>query len=131
MSPSSPEGVVEGMLGHAAAGRWDDLADVVGEDFVIVEPNSLPYGGSHRGLDGYVELMRQIGELFELEFEPLRLHALDEVTVLLQMRVTFTARSSGRAVTLQVVELLEVEHERVRRSEVYLSDTAALLQTLA
>ena len=28
------------MLGHAAAGRWDDLANVLAEDFVVVEPDS-------------------------------------------------------------------------------------------
>jgi hypothetical protein len=130
MNPISPEGVVEQMLGHAAAGRWDDLAHVLAEDFVIVEPDSLPYGGSHRGHDGYVKLMQQIGELFDLEFEPLRLHALDEGTVLLHMRVTFSARGSANAVTLPVLELLDVEHGRVKRSEVYLSDTAALLRAL-
>lgn len=130
MNRTSPEGVVEQMLGHAAAGRWDDLADVLAEDFVIVEPDSLPYGGEHRGLDGYVKLMHEIRKLFELEFEPRSLHALDERTVVLHMNVTFTARHSGRAVTLPVLELLEVENGRVKRSEVYLSDTAALHQTL-
>jgi hypothetical protein len=131
MSPTSPEGVVEQLLGHAAAGRWAELADVVAEDFVIVEPESLPYGGEHHGLDGYVKLLRQIGNLFELEFEPRGLHALDELTVLLRMNVTFTARRTARSVNLAVLELIDVQHGRVKRSEVYLSDTAALLETLA
>jgi hypothetical protein len=32
----------------------------------IVEPDSLPYGGTHRGATVYVALMQRIGELFEL-----------------------------------------------------------------
>jgi ketosteroid isomerase-like protein len=103
---------------------------VLGEDFVIVEPDSLPYGGTHRGVDGYVSLMRQIGGLFELAFEPQGLYAVDDTTVLLRMQVSFTARSTGRSITLRVVEVLEVAEGRVRRSEVFLADTAALLDTL-
>jgi ketosteroid isomerase-like protein len=123
-------GVVERMLGHAANGRWDALRDVLADDFVIVEPDSLPYGGSHEGIDGYVALMREIGELFELAFEPRGLYAVDETTVLLRMQVTFSARTTGHSVTLPVVEVLEVAGGRVRRSEVFLANTAALLATL-
>ena len=123
-------GVVEQMLGHAAHGRWEALDDLLDKDFEIVEPYSLPYGGTHHRLDGYVALMAQIAELFELAFEPGGAYALDDHNVLLRMHVTFAARSTGRSVRLRVVELLEVVGGRVRRSEVFLSDTAALLATL-
>ena len=124
-------GVVEQMLDHAAAGRWDALSDVLDEQFTIVEPASLPYGGAHHGIDGYVALMKQIASTFQLEFEPHGLYALDERKVLLHMDVTFAARTTGKRVRLPVVELLEVARSRVRRSEVFLSDTAALLATLS
>jgi ketosteroid isomerase-like protein len=130
MSAEDLTGVVERMLGHAAAGRWEALADLLAEDFVIVEPDSLPYGGVHRGVDGYVALMQRIGRLFELEFEPRGHYALDDTTVLQRMDVTFSARSTGRAVKLPVLEILHVFGGRVRRSEVFLADTAALLATL-
>jgi ketosteroid isomerase-like protein len=122
--------VVERMLDHAAHGRWDALPDVVDEHFEIVEPDSLPYGGTHHGVEGYIALMQEIGSLFELAFEPQGVHALDDRTVVLRMNVTFTARSTARSVTQRVVELLDVQRGRVRRSEVFLADTAALLATL-
>jgi hypothetical protein len=50
--------------------------------------------------------------------------------VLLEMDVTFTARNTRRAVTLGVIERLWVRHGRVARSDVFLSDSAALLATL-
>jgi hypothetical protein len=124
-------GVVEQMLGHAAAGRWPALADVLDEQFTILEPASLPYGGAHSGVDGYITLMKQIMAMFELEFHAHDLYALDERRVLLHMDVTFTARCTGKHVKLPVVELLEVAGARVRRSEVFISDTAAVLATLS
>ena len=119
------------MLDHAANGRWRALEDVLDDQFEIVEPDSLPYGGTHHGLSGYRTLMQQISTLFELAFEPRGLYALDETTVVVRMNVTFNARSTGRSVKLRVVEVLKVVRGRVRRSEVFLADTAALLATLA
>ena len=48
---------VKRMLDHAVHARWDPLHTVLAEDFVIVEPDSLPYGGSHHGVDGYRALL--------------------------------------------------------------------------
>ena len=124
-------GVVEQMLDHAANGRWEALEHVLDERFVIVEPDSLPYAGSHHGVGGYVALMQRIGELFELAFELQGVYALDVASVVLRMLVTFTARGTGRSIQLRVIEVLEVANGRVCRSEVFLADTAALLETLA
>jgi SnoaL-like domain len=131
MSTQAITGVVEQMLDHAANARWQALEDVLDPAFEIIEPDSLPYGGTHRGVDGYIALLRQIGELFELAFEPQGLYALDDTTVLLLMNVTFTARRTAKSLQLKVVEVLDVVCGRVHRSEVFLADSAALLATLA
>jgi uncharacterized protein len=123
--------VVEQMLDHASNAPWPELDDLLSPDFEIVEPGSLPYGGVHRGVHGYVALMQTIDALFELSFEPQRLIALDDADVLLRMTVTFTARTTGRSARLRVLELLRVDDGRVQRSEVFLDDTAELLATLA
>ena len=84
---NSVAGVVERMLDHAAHGRWDALPEVLDEHFEFVEPDSLPYGGTHHGVDGYVALMKEIGSLFELAFEPEGGRALDDRTAVLRMNV--------------------------------------------
>ena len=123
-------GVVGQMLDHAANGRWDELRDVLAPSFEITEPDSLPYGGTHHGVDAYVTLMQRIGEIFDLKFAPDGLHTLSDTKVLLRMHVTFTARATGRRTRLPVLELLTVNDARVTRSHVFISDTAALLRTL-
>ena len=74
-------------------------------------------------------LLQRVGALFELRFEPGPVASAGD-TVVLQMQVTFTARATGRGVTQRVVELLQVRDGRLARSEVFLEDTAALLDTL-
>jgi ketosteroid isomerase-like protein len=122
--------VVETWLHHATNGRWDALRDILDPSFQIIEPDSLPYGGTHHGADGYVALMQRIGDLFDLKFAPHGLHALSDTTVLLRMQVTFTARATGHSTHLPVLELLTVKDARVTRSHIFISDTAALLRTL-
>src|SRR4051794_14820137 len=128
MSVAETTRVVEQMLDHAANGRWDALQELLDPEFEIVEPESLPWGGVHRGVSGYVSLMKEIGELFDLDFQPIGLDALSDQLVVLRMLVTFTARAGDRSVRLPVVELLSVRMGRVTRSEIYISDTARLLE---
>jgi ketosteroid isomerase-like protein len=117
-------------LAAATQERWHELPALLQPDFEIVEPDSLPYGGTHAGVDGYVALMQQIGALFELRFEPGPIAAAGDDRVVLRMQVAFTARTTGRSVTQRVVELFAVRDGRLARSEVFLEDTAALLSTL-
>jgi hypothetical protein len=50
--------------------------------------------------------MQHIGDLFELRFDPDRLDMVSADTVVLRMDVTFTARATGKSVSLPVVEVL-------------------------
>jgi ketosteroid isomerase-like protein len=122
--------LIERLLDAAGRQRWDELPSLLAADYEIVEPDSLPYGGTHRGTDGYVALMERIGALFELGFDLDRVDAVGDDIVLVRMDVTFTARSTRRSVAMPVLELLTLRAGRIARSEVFLKDTAALLATL-
>ena len=86
------------LLERVGRQRWEELPPLLSADYEISEPDSLPYGGTHRGADGYVALMQRIGELFDLRFDLDRLDAVDEETVVLRMHVTFTARATRRSI---------------------------------
>jgi ketosteroid isomerase-like protein len=123
--------LVRRLLERVGEQRWEDIPPLLSDDYEIVEPDSLPYGGTHRGAAGYVALIQRIGRLFELQFDLDRLESVGDDTVLLRMVVTFTAHATGRSTSLPVVELLTVRSGRIARSEIFLQDTAALLATLA
>ena len=123
--------LVEQLLERVGQQRWDELPPLLSADYEISEPDSLPYGGTHRGANGDIALMQRIGELLELRFDLDRLDAVDDETIVLPMDVSFTARTTRRSISLAVVELLTVRAGRIARSEVYLKDTAAVLATLS
>src|SRR3954447_17270188 len=111
--------VVEQLLDRVGRQRWDELPPLLTDDYEIVEPDSLPYGGTHRGVAGYVALMRRIGSLFALQFEIAGIDAAGRDKAVLRMVVTFTAHATGRSVAMPVVEVLTLRAGRVARSEVF------------
>ena len=94
----------------------------------LVQPESLPHGGVHHGHDG----VRRAGELAAAHWE----RRVEDITrigcgdhVLLVERQTWTARDTGRSVTLPMIELFSFTDGKISRIEVYV-DTHVVLETL-
>lgn len=122
--------VVERFLAIALGRQFDRLYEVLDQEFVIVEPSSLPYGGEYRGPEGYARFFAALSEVFEITVFEVRALVAEGDRVVMKADVGFRSRSTGREHTLPVLEWLTIAGGKLRRSEVYLQDTAALLQLI-
>jgi len=122
--------LVERFLEVALGQRFDRLPEVLDEEFVIVEPTSLPYGGEYRGPEGYARFFTELTAVFEITAFDVRELVADGDRVVMKAEVGFRSRKTGRGLTMPVLELLEVAGGKLARSEVYFQDTAALLELL-
>ncbi len=96
----------------------------------IEQPASLPHGGWHTGLDGMAAMAERFAAHWERQIvgaEVLGWGADRAVQVTTQ---TWTATATGRAATVDVVELFRVVGGRITEIRVFQQDTAALLATL-
>lgn len=99
-------------------------------DLEVIEPESLPYGGVHRGRDAFAQQV--LGTAAAL----MDIRILDHSTVaagdrvLLRLEFEFTSRASGRTLRLASVELHEVHDGLITRIEVFYQDTKRLLDLL-
>lgn len=50
---SASRNVVERFLSLVRRRQFDRLAEVLDDEFVMIAPDSLPYGGSYKGPAGY------------------------------------------------------------------------------
>jgi hypothetical protein len=57
--------IVQTCLKNAFSGRFDILAPLIADDFVIYEAGGLPFGGVYRGMEGYVACMQGIEKFFK------------------------------------------------------------------
>ena len=93
-------------------------------NIVIYEADSLPYGGTHRGLAGVGALFKKLNEFVE------RFHAKpqqffvsgDDVAALI--RVTGKARSTGESIDMAVMEVWTLENGLATSIRPFYWDTA-------
>ena len=110
----------------AAEARWDELAELVTDDFIVEEAESLPYGGVFRGIDGHRRLMEKLFETWEITAFDIEGVAVAETHATALMTMAATLRRDGRPMTVRICEVLRFEGARIRSVTPYYSDTAAI-----
>lgn len=101
------------------------------EDFVVVEPPSLPQRGEHHGREQWLamhEIMRATWQQ-KLTVE----HAWDvpeHDVVVLYSRMDWTAKETGRSATWPTVQVFHFRDAKICKVEVFHQDTKVILDTL-
>lgn len=99
------------------------------DDTELFEVDTLPYGGIHRGKQGFLALIEQVMAVWEgLD---LTIHEYlaggDHVAVYGELRVT--SKATGKTAVTTLVEIWHIVDGRTRRLEVVYGDTAQILAT--
>ena len=95
----------------------------------IQQPASLPHGGWHDGLDGVAAMGVAFARFWERTVTDPRIHAAGEGVVQVTTQ-TWTAKATGRAATVDVVELFSFRDGLIAEIRVFQQDTHLLLGTL-
>ncbi len=127
---ASAAGVFARLQEAFAASDPDAIGAVLHPDFEIEQPSSFPHGGRFRGLDGMGEMSAVFAEHWIREIADPVVRETDDGLVVQVTTQTWTAKSTGRSATVDVVELITIADDRVREIRVFQQDTAALLATL-
>jgi ketosteroid isomerase-like protein len=107
--------VVQELSRRFQAGDRDGAFALFSPDIRIVQPDSLPHGGAHRGHAGVADMGVRFAEHWDRTIADPH---------------TSTAKPSGRSATVDVVELLTVTDGLVVEIRVFPHDTHRLLSTL-
>jgi ketosteroid isomerase-like protein len=123
--------LLQQMMAATGTNDWAAVESLLCDDFVIVEPPGLPYGGSHRGAAGFrhmVELFQQTWA--DLDIEVVMLAGVSDV-VILKVRLKAVAAATGRRVDASVAEFFTIRDGRIAASEVFYADLAEVLAALS
>ena len=117
---------------YFAAAHQDEAAllAVVAEDGVIHVPESLPYGGTHRGHAGFRKALAGFGAAWRDVASHDLVFAVADDQVIVLSRMTATAVPSGYPVETCVAESFRIVHGKVAEVRPYYFDTAALLAVM-
>lgn len=109
-------------------GDIDRYFERFAEDSAICEPESLFYGGVHRGLQACRELGdRVLGRIYErVEYEVLEMGAGGDL-VFAHMNLTFVFHGTGERLPMQVLEIWRFENGKVIECRPFIFDSHALV----
>jgi nucleoside-diphosphate-sugar epimerase/ketosteroid isomerase-like protein len=99
--------------------------EMVDEDAVWREAETLPWGGEWTGPDGFARLTRAIDTLAELTVRGQEIVQAGEV-VEMRLDAVFTSRRSGRRLPMKVVEHYRVREGKIYGADAFYKDTQAV-----
>lgn len=107
------------------------VAATLHEDVVIIQADSLPFGGEWRGHDGFEGWMRAFGEAWSAaSAQDVRI-VEDRDTVIVLATMEATARATGEEVRAPICHVVRVRDGLLAEFRVFYWDTAATNRALA
>jgi ketosteroid isomerase-like protein len=116
---------LEKFVSRMGAGDMSGALEMVDEEAVWQEAETLPWGGQWRGPDGFTRLEAAINTSAEMT---VRDSAIVEAGEVVEMRLSlvFTSRKSGRRLPMEVVEHYTVREGKIHGANAFYKDTQAV-----
>ncbi len=118
--------MVENLYALTGAGKWDEVADQLTDDFKIVEADSLPFGGVYAGKDALQQLFTKVFAFWEdpsLERKDMTI-SQDHAIVMLSFHAT--SRYNGERLEMPLCEVFHLRGDKFSGITPYYYDTAAI-----
>lgn len=125
----NPRAVVEELARRFGAGDMKGAMALFHPQLRIQQPESFPHGGWHEGHDGMSRMGARFGEYWTRTIDNPRILGCGDTALQITTQ-TWTARSTGRCATVDVVELFSFQDGLISEIRVFQQDTHALLATL-
>jgi ketosteroid isomerase-like protein len=117
--------VVRRFTAGLAAGDVSGCLELLADDLVFSEAESLPFGGDYHGKDGFRRLLRAVSGDFRIELDEPEIGAA-ETFVAVRVRGRVTSRATGRSMPLRAVDLYELRDAKIVRVDVFYKEPQAL-----
>jgi hypothetical protein len=118
--------LVEKFVDAFGDGRLQDALGLLHDEFVVHAAGDVPYSGDYRGAEGFSELIAKIMAVLELTPSPDMQYIADGDKVVLYYRLTFTSRTSGNSVEMDVSEVFTVGDGLIAGLDVYYKNPSAV-----
>ncbi|MEV8546477.1 nuclear transport factor 2 family protein [Streptomyces sp. NPDC051572] len=125
MTVQDNSAVVRKFTAGLEAGDVAGCLELLDDEIVFSEAESLPFGGDYVGKDGFVQLLRNVARYFRVDLDTPEIGDAG-VFVAVRVRGTMTSCVTGRSLPMQVVDLYRLRAEKIVRVDVYYQDSHAV-----
>ncbi len=121
-----PKQVVEEFLGAAESGNRETMARLMHPEVEIIEADSLPFGGVHKGLEGFLNLARTVFTTFkDTHIEVERIISEEDYVVVVAI-LCGRSRHTGEPFRMPITEIWKLFRGRIIQIRPFYLDTARL-----
>jgi ketosteroid isomerase-like protein len=125
MSMTAAE-ILGGVYLKMSQGDWEGVEALLADDFTIVEPESLPYGGLWKGKDALQRLHPAVMQYFDDPAPVIKevIGGKEWASVIVDF--TVTSKKTGRRFTQTVSEVGRVADGKLAELQIHYFDTAEI-----
>jgi uncharacterized protein len=124
--------VVAEFYAASRAGDLDRVRAVLAPEVTLTEPDSVPYGGVHRGADAIISLAVDLfSKYFDFTRNEVRYILAEGENAIARMDVSGTTRTSGKPIAFSATECFVVRDGLITEIQPYHFDTAAVIEALS
>jgi ketosteroid isomerase-like protein len=120
--------LIESLWDAFSRGDLEKVAGGVAPQGEIVFPDTVPWGGTYRGPDGFIEVIERLTSYFsDFKVKPEMILGADDDHVIVVVNVS--GRGKGGRLDMRAVWLYKIRDGKVSRGEVF-PDSAAVLEAI-
>lgn len=119
--------VLSAVYQRMGQGDWDGVYELLADDFTVVEPESLPYGGLWEGKDALQRLYPAVMAHFDDPAPVIKEVIGGEIWAAVIVDFTVTSKKTGNRFTQTVSEVGRVVDGKLVELQIHYFDTAALV----
>jgi len=112
-------------------GRFDEAREMVAEHVVLHEPAAIPYGGEHKGLEGFDRFRDIFAATWKRWQDGPIWYAESDQTVVKYNTITAVSRATGRTYTTRLVELFTFENEKISDVVIFYQNVPEFLAAIS
>lgn len=121
--------VIDCMFAHMGKGDLDAAARLLDPEIVIHEAESLPYGGTYHGMEGFFDLFRKLAQEFDkLSITPSIIEDTGPFVVALTT-LNGQQRCTGKAIVMPLFEQFKLKNKLVVEVRPFYWDTAQIMSS--
>jgi len=115
MAESTNAQVQERFMAAVVAGDMETVRSLIHPDFELEEGSSVPFAGTYRGADGFLQFLGTFFQTFDIEgLEPIRVYRTDDPDWLaVEAELRGTIRATGKRYETSLVELWHFKDGKV------------------
>lgn len=104
---------------------FEKIRGFIAEDFIMVEPDGLPYAGKFVGPEGFVDVVRKIREVYEVDVVNSVISEAENDILLCEFVFGFKSKRTGKRVEMPVIDIFRYSPDgKLLRGDIYYQDAA-------